>query len=194
LLSRSSRESSHSSSGWNDFAFEKLPKPSRRSRFSWFDFYHLSTRPFGFRLFTRAPSRGIRLAIFLFNLTAIAALLLILLSIFDAALFPSFSNPPGHYQLLKESVQLLSAPGRGNPRSEKIFIASNIINAALIRGHWGDAIVELIDYLGPDNVFVSVYENDSGADTAAALREFAQRLTCKFSILRFCNAFTVLGV
>ena len=69
-------------------------------------------------------------------------------------------------------------PGRGNVRQDEVFIAANIINEELIRGPWGAALLELIDLLGEDNVFVSIYENDSGYGTQKALQELQRNFSC----------------
>ena len=47
--------------------------------------------------------------------------------------------------------------GRGNPAGEKVFIAANIIDADLINGVWGNAVMELMDLIGGENVFLSLY-------------------------------------
>lgn len=99
-------------------------------------------------------------------------------SVTEAILFPSYAHPPEHYRVLRDQITSSSSPGRGNPSNEKVFIATNILNADLIRGFWGENVLSLIDYLGPDNVFLSVYENDAGPETAAALRDLENALPC----------------
>lgn len=83
---------------------------------------------------------------------------------------PSYSRPPAHYT-------------GGNPHHEKVFIASCIVDPELIRGAWGRAVLELIDAVGPENAFLSVYENDSGPDTKEALLELAQKVKCESHML-----------
>lgn len=61
-----------------------------------------------------------------------------------------------------------------------MFIASNIVQEEMIRGPWGRSLLELVDILGEHNVFVSIYENDSGPGTGDALRELAAQLPCPF--------------
>ncbi|ESZ92644.1 glycosyltransferase family 69 protein [Sclerotinia borealis F-4128] len=53
----------------------------------------------------------------------------------------SYTNPP------KFSI----------PSDEKVFIAANIVDAKLIDGLWGDNLVALVDAIGKERVFVSVY-------------------------------------
>lgn len=143
-------------------------------------FTNIASNPFGLRINRRPSSRIARALIFLLNLAGILIFILILISITDAILYPSYAHPPEHYELLEKTVQLSTRPGRRNPRLDKIFIASNIINPELINGHWRDSMLQLIDYLDPENVFVSIYENDSGPETVEALQEFEKKLKCTY--------------
>lgn len=113
------------------------------------------------------------------NLLGFTILTFILFSLLNGILRPSYSNPPQHYKELAERVESSSHPGRGNLRKEKIFIAANIINEDLIRGSWGVSLLSLIDLLGDENVFVSIYENDSGSGTSSALQDLNSQLPCK---------------
>lgn len=110
---------------------------------------------------------------------AVVVSFLFLLSILRAAVFPSYQIPPAHYEVLREAVTASTLPGRGNLNNEKIFIAANILKEDLIRGEWGRALLELVDLLGEENVFISIYENDSGPGTANALRELGDKLRCE---------------
>ena len=60
-----------------------------------------------------------------------------------------------------------------------MFIAANIVDEELIRGPWGSRVVELVELLGRENVFLSIYENDSGEGTRAALRELGEKVQCE---------------
>src|SRR4051812_30236277 len=109
------------------------------------------------------------------------AFFIVLLStiIVAAVFYPSYTSLPRHYQELRDQVKSSSQPGRGNPRHEKIFIAASILDRSgrLAKGVWADKILELVELLGPDNVFLSIYENDAGAVGRAALQELEERLT-----------------
>lgn len=79
----------------------------------------------------------------------------------------------------------LSHPGssRSEPsttaktNTDRIFIAStHWNNAAILRSHWNAAILNLTRALGPERVFVSVYESGSWDDSKAALRELDAEL------------------
>jgi hypothetical protein len=96
---------------------------------------------------------------------------------------PSYVQRPYHYS------------GR-NLRREKVFIAANIVDEELIRGTWGERIVELVDLLGRDNVFLSIYENDSGFGTKAALQELKKKLNCKHMslLVRTMHHFLTVGL
>ncbi|KAK6226812.1 hypothetical protein QIS74_00367 [Colletotrichum tabaci] len=62
-------------------------------------------------------------------------------------------------------------------RTERVYIAGMHYNdAALIREHWAGAVLALVDALGRDNVFVSVYESGSWDDSKAALRALDEEL------------------
>jgi Cryptococcal mannosyltransferase 1 len=108
------------------------------------------------------------------------AFLIVLFStiIVAAVFYPSYTSLPRHYQELRDQVKSSSQPGRGNPRHEKIFIAASIRDrhGRLARGVWADKVLELVELLGPDNVFLSIYENDAGAVGRAALQELEERL------------------
>lgn len=108
------------------------------------------------------------------------AFLVVLLStiVVGAVFYPSYTHLPRHYQELREQVKSSSQPGRGNPSHEKVFIAASIRDrhGTLARGAWAERVLELVDLLGPDNVFLSIYENDAGAAGQAALRELDEKL------------------
>ena len=81
-------------------------------------------------------------------------------------LIPSYSQRPPHYT-------------GANPNNETVFIAANIVDEDLIRESWGQSVLELIDIIGEQNVFLSIYENDSGSGTQSALQELALKVPCK---------------
>ncbi|MCJ1387041.1 hypothetical protein MMC17_010170 [Xylographa soralifera] len=120
---------------------------------------------------------------FVWRLVAFTIGFLFILSVVRAIIFPSYQNPPAHYQVLQKAVVASKLPGRGNPHNEKIFIAANILQEDLIRGPWGKSMLELIDLLGGENVFLSIYENDSGPGTVKALKELRRNLICNSSIV-----------
>ncbi|TVY90868.1 hypothetical protein LAWI1_G005177 [Lachnellula willkommii] len=64
------------------------------------------------------------------------------------------------------------------PPNEKVFIAANIIDGDLITGPWGKSLVDLVELIGKDRVFVSIY----GGPTRA-LEELADKLECQTSLV-----------
>ncbi|KAI5840965.1 cryptococcal mannosyltransferase 1-domain-containing protein [Morchella snyderi] len=131
-------------------------------------------------------SVGIRHRFLQFGFITFAASLSLL--VFTFIFNPSYTRDqyPSNYKVVTTSVRKgggenpkgfwkgdgkgkVTISGRGNPDGVKVFIAANIINAELISGAWGDAVMELMDMIGEKNVFLSVFENDSGPLTKAAL-------------------------
>ncbi|KAH6696472.1 cryptococcal mannosyltransferase 1-domain-containing protein [Leptodontidium sp. MPI-SDFR-AT-0119] len=60
------------------------------------------------------------------------------------------------------------------PANETVYIAANIIDADLINGAWGRSLVELVDLIGKDRVYVSIY----GGPTSA-LKTLERKLDCE---------------
>lgn len=60
---------------------------------------------------------------------------------------------------------------------QKVYIASiHWNNEAILRSHWTDAVVNLVKYLGPTQVYISIYESGSWDDSKGALRLLDTRL------------------
>jgi len=103
-----------------------------------------------------------------------------------AIFVPSYSSPPSHYQLLERRCKTSSfALGCANPHNEKVFISAILYDKGghLSGGFWGKRIIELINLLGPDNVFLSIYESGSGPAGRAALQDFSARVPCRKAIV-----------
>ncbi|KAL6233417.1 hypothetical protein BDW75DRAFT_242046 [Aspergillus navahoensis] len=122
-----------------------------------------------------------RLAYYVFVFLSAILILVLLFS----TCFPSYTRPPPHYITLRDQVLKSDRPGRGNPRNETVFIAASLYdsNGHLARGHWASSILRLIDLLGENNVFLSIYENDSGDEGESALKELDARVPCNKSIV-----------
>ncbi|KAK1752194.1 cryptococcal mannosyltransferase 1-domain-containing protein [Echria macrotheca] len=59
----------------------------------------------------------------------------------------------------------------------RVFIASlHWNNERILRTEWNDGVVDLVNTLGAENVFVSVYESGSWDDSKGALRELDKKL------------------
>ncbi|KAK3697250.1 hypothetical protein LTR37_017562 [Vermiconidia calcicola] len=98
---------------------------------------------------------------------------------------PSYSNPPQRYIDLRHRVQTSAELGRANVNDEKIFIAASLYdhNGQLLSGDWAQSVQRLIDILGHDNVFLSVYENDPDHQSEQALDDFHASLQCPSSVV-----------
>lgn len=119
-----------------------------------------------------------------FYLHAIVGIILALL-ILTAILRPSYTRLPPHYTALRSAVSHSSASGRGNPGNEKVFIAVSLYDRGgkLAQGQWGSTVLRLIDLLGEDNVFLSIYENDSGPEGESALRALEKQVSSNKSVI-----------
>ncbi|KAL2857074.1 cryptococcal mannosyltransferase 1-domain-containing protein [Aspergillus pseudoustus] len=134
---------------------------------------------------TRRYTRRLRripyyLAIFFAIIAALAAI--------TFAFFPSYTHPPPHYTALRNHVldpENANQTGRGNLHDEKVFIAASLYDPTgeLARGHWATSLLALIDLLGEENVYLSIYENDSEPEGAAALAELDDRVPCNRSLV-----------
>ncbi|KAK0103309.1 hypothetical protein ONS95_005339 [Cadophora gregata] len=62
-------------------------------------------------------------------------------------------------------------------KDQKIFIASMFRNSEyMLRLYYNDRLIDLIQHLGPQNVFVSIIESGSQEDTKGALKELKGKL------------------
>lgn len=178
-----------------DFESQAPPGPRRLlNRFSFLSWLFSSTSS-GYRRLK--PSRRIlsassrpscyrrlllrRSCFYIHVIIGIVLALVILTSIFR----PSYTHPPPHYSVLRDAVSQSTRSGRGNIRNEKIFVAASLYDrdGNLAGGEWGNRVLQLIDLLGGDNVFLSIYENDSGPQGKSALQGFKERVPCKSSII-----------
>lgn len=63
------------------------------------------------------------------------------------------------------------------PRRERVYIASmHWNNEKILKRHWNDAVVGLARELGPENVFVSIYESGSWDKSKEALKGLDEKL------------------
>ncbi|KAI4172466.1 MAG: hypothetical protein LQ343_003556 [Gyalolechia ehrenbergii] len=54
---------------------------------------------------------------------------------------------------------------------ERIFVASiHWNNESILRSHWNDAVLRLVEHFGPENVYISIIESGSWDDSKGALR------------------------
>ena len=95
-------------------------------------------------------------------------------AILTAWLFPSYTTLPPHYSDLLDHAGRSTRPGRANVNNERIYVAASLYDPEgdLISGKWGDLVRDLVDLLGPENTFVSIFESDSGDKGALALQDY----------------------
>ena len=111
---------------------------------------------------------------------------LLVIFILTPFLAPSYTHLPPHYRHLEERCRGPSpASGCANPHAEKVFIAAILYDkdGQLAGGRWGQRVLTLIHLLGPENVFLSIYENDSGPAGRAALNEFERAVPCRHRLV-----------
>ena len=111
--------------------------------------------------------------------------IIVLIAILGFTFFPSYTHLPPHYAELRARAKSSPSPGIGNPSQQKVFIAASLYDpyGNLASGAWADKVLELIHLLGPENTYLSVYENDSGPKGSAALTSLRDRVTCQHSLM-----------
>ncbi|SPO22885.1 uncharacterized protein UTRI_01563 [Ustilago trichophora] len=87
--------------------------------------------------------------------------------------------PPSNGSTGDEMVSFIQSSASVNAASElpiKVFIASNLYNSEEILPDYTASLKGLINHLGPDKVFVSIYESHSTDHTKPMLAQFDQDL------------------
>ncbi|KAL0942085.1 uncharacterized protein CTRU02_204848 [Colletotrichum truncatum] len=110
----------------------------------------------------------------------------LLIFVITPIFFPSYTRHPKHYKALRRRCLVSdSLSGCANPQNEKVFIAVSLYDpdGGIAGGEWGKNVLDLIHMIGEENVFLSIYENDSGEKGSAALEEFKNNVPCKHNIL-----------
>ncbi|KAK4232483.1 glycosyltransferase family 69 protein [Podospora fimiseda] len=124
--------------------------------------------------------RPLRLAI---KGTLFAFITTILLTL---TLAPSYTRHPTHYRSL---IQQCNTPtptdGCANPNNQTVFISTILYDpdGNLANGLWGQRLLSIIHLLGPPNVFLSIYENDSGEQGQKALEHLKAHVPCENHIV-----------
>ncbi|KAK7897651.1 hypothetical protein LTR67_004281 [Exophiala xenobiotica] len=119
----------------------------------------------------------------LFFYTFITTIIVIVVA--GGVFFPGYTHLPPHYQALKRQVLASDAPGRANQQQQKVFIAASLSDkeGKLFSGNWGKNVLELIQLLGPENAFLSIYVNDSGPESKRTFEEFGQHVPCDHALV-----------
>lgn len=172
LLSGKDAPGSHRASYWQYFTSliprlpRRLRKHASRKRGSKIQ-PHRTCSP-------RSLLRKLALLLYIF-LSAVTAIVAV-----EGLFWPSYTHLPKHYQELRSLVRSSEDSGRGNPGNEKIFIAASIydVGGDLARGQWAKNVLDLIYLLGPENTYLSIYENDAGLEAKNALTTLKQKVPC----------------
>ena len=109
------------------------------------------------------------------------ALILVLLASIVSILSPSYTRLPPHYEGLKSRIVASEDDGRANVHNERVFIAASLYDpkGKLLSGAWAQAVVDLVNLLGSQNVFLSIYENDGDQESKSALKKLGERIKCR---------------
>lgn len=102
------------------------------------------------------------------------------------AFFPSYTKPAARYDVLRRRArETRDQPGRVNPHNESVFIAASLYDpkGALVSGYWGRAVQDLVNLLGPDNVHVSIYEDNASEQSKSALASLGEALSCDSTLV-----------
>ncbi|CAK4030317.1 glycosyltransferase family 69 [Lecanosticta acicola] len=138
----------------------------------------------GSSLFTIHPPRRRRALLYrAVQLLALVPHIVLSSIILCGIFFPSYSYPPERYLELRARVQEQGLTA--NTNNEKVFIAASLYDreGEVVSGLWGQSVLHLIDILGKENVFLSIYENDPDEKAQEALDAFAKNVTCESAIV-----------
>ena len=113
------------------------------------------------------------------------ALTILTISVLTAVFRPSYTHLPQQYQTLRQRAIESDESGRANALGEKVFIVASIFDPEgdLAQGPWGQAVLDLVDILGPSNVFLSIYENDAGHKAKNALEALESKVECDHELV-----------
>lgn len=185
LLRRASQESVSSSS--DSGARDHYVSTTRKAKISRFSIWYLvclparAARQLYARLYRQRGSRGLILRGLCWVFAALLSITAVLV-VFTAAFRPSYSHPPAHYRALRKRCEGSEELGRGNINNERIFIAATLYDPAgtLVGNGWGNAVLKLVELLGPQNVHLSVYENDATSQAKDALERMDAKVQCRY--------------
>lgn len=107
------------------------------------------------------------------------------IAVLVAIFSPSYTRLPPHYEVLKRRCLGSNDTGRANIRHERVYIASILYDPGghIIEGSYGRSILKLIELLGPQNTFLSIYQSDSGISGGEALKKFESKIQCDHLLL-----------
>ena len=155
------------------------PKLFKRLMWHFFRLLFRPVRSIYSRVHRQGGSRGLFLRGSCWIFTALVAFIAVLV-MFTFAFRPSYTYLPDHYLALQKKCVESKEPGRGNINNERIFITAALHDpgGALVGKDWGSAVLQLVELLGPQNVYLSIYENDADPRAKAALENMQNKITC----------------
>ncbi|KAG5988486.1 hypothetical protein E4U43_004732 [Claviceps pusilla] len=111
------------------------------------------------------------------RVTRIAFLLFCLFNFVDVLrIHHNLHRSHRHVRRRKAEAETAAAASSSRPH-ERIYIASmHFNNGPVLKSHWNQAVLDLTEAFGPQNVFVSVFESGSWDDTKEVLRELDREL------------------
>jgi hypothetical protein len=182
LLTRTSSDSTHASDTGLGYDASPPKRPRTLRLPGWSYFQRRPTLFWAIQNRISLPSRKRQACyrILCYVLAAVVCFTIIL--IFLTALFqPSYTYLPAHYKALQKICSASPESGRGNINNEKVFIAAALYDpgGSLLDGAWASSVLSLVDLLGPDNVHLSIYENDADEAAKAALHRFKSKVSCE---------------
>ncbi|KAJ7032253.1 cryptococcal mannosyltransferase 1-domain-containing protein [Mycena alexandri] len=97
-------------------------------------------------------------------------------ALFGLYMLRTYEQPIDHR--FKQVVELANRVPKpeGYGTGEKIYLAAMFYNNGALLPYWITQVTKLIYYLGPENVFVSIVESNSGDNTADLLDEWDKTL------------------
>ncbi|KAI1338920.1 cryptococcal mannosyltransferase 1-domain-containing protein [Xylariaceae sp. FL0016] len=132
------------------------------------------------RVLRNQPTKSI-LALLKYTLASVLVLLVVV-----PVSSPSYTQPPPHYRALESRCRgRFPNPGCANPHQEKVFISISLYDPTgeLAGGRWGRDLRELIHLIGDNNVFLSIYMNDSGPEGTVGLSKLNKGLRCNSTLV-----------
>ncbi|KAL8763450.1 MAG: hypothetical protein Q9184_000758 [Pyrenodesmia sp. 2 TL-2023] len=81
------------------------------------------------------------------------------------------------FSLVGTRHRILQVKDTKGSSAKRIFIASiHWNNEAILRSHWNEAVLRLVDHFGAENVYVSILESGSWDDSKGALKDLDGQL------------------
>ncbi|KEY73412.1 hypothetical protein S7711_06832 [Stachybotrys chartarum IBT 7711] len=83
---------------------------------------------------------------------------------------------------LRRITELYNRDAKSAPVVKRVKWAAQTLGD-LVNGDWGRTVLELINLIGHENVFLSIYENDGGPEEERALANLKSKLRCRHALI-----------